>query len=90
MTETSITFRKALFLNMTIKRAFKVGCVVGTILIFINQGDNILAGNWPPMWKIILTFMVPYSVSSYASAAFISEFSKRHGSLIFNAGDAHG
>ncbi|MEM8799232.1 MAG: nitrate/nitrite transporter NrtS [Pseudomonadota bacterium] len=54
----------------TVKRALRVAAIVGTILIAINQGDAILAGVMPPIWKIILTYCVPYSVSSYSAAAF--------------------
>ncbi|GAB5486697.1 MAG: hypothetical protein Pars2KO_02670 [Parasphingorhabdus sp.] len=49
-------------------RALKVATLVGTILILINQGDQILAGNMPPFWKVLLTYLVPYLVSSYAGA----------------------
>lgn len=71
-------FLDALLLKATIWRAFKIACVVGAILIFINQGDLILSGDWPPAWKVILTFMVPYSVSSYSSAAFVTELFRKN------------
>lgn len=90
MSEYLISFRRALFLRMTVKRALKVGCVVGTILTLINQGDHILLGDWPPVWKILLTFMVLYSVSSYTSAAFISEFSRKHGVSFLERKEANG
>ncbi len=54
----------------TVVRALKVACVVGTLLILINQGDALLAGQWPPLWKILLTYCVPYSVSTYSAASF--------------------
>ena len=49
-------------------RALKVAFTVGTILTLINQGDQILAGIIPPLWKVLLTYLVPYLVSSYAGA----------------------
>jgi len=54
-------------------RGLKVGGVVGTILVAINQGDLLLSGNLPEeaMWKILLTYFVPYCVSTYASASAI-------------------
>lgn len=58
----SIWFSRAVF-----KRGAIVGAIVGTLLIAINQGDLILSGGMPPFWKIILTYMVPYSVSSFSS-----------------------
>ena len=54
-------------------RGLKVGGVVGTILVAINQGDLLLAGNLPfdAYWKIPLTYFVPYYVSTYASVSAI-------------------
>ena len=51
-------------------RAFKIALIVGVILAGINHGDHIIKGemtgnNWI---KIIITFCVPYCVSSFSSA----------------------
>jgi len=54
----------------TVSRALKVAVVVGSILVFINQGDLILQGKLPPIWKLLLTYCVPYSVSTYSAASF--------------------
>ncbi len=54
----------------TVVRALKVAAVVGLVLILINQIDVLIAGGLPPIWKIILTFCVPYSVSTYSVASF--------------------
>jgi hypothetical protein len=51
----------------TPKRAATVAVVVGTILVAINQGDVILAGNWPILWKVGLTYLVPYCVTTYGA-----------------------
>ena len=67
------TFWEALTDRTTIVRAAKVSALVGTLLIAINQGDILLSGNWPPFWKIALTYFVPYSVSSYSAAANMVE-----------------
>ena len=50
-------------------RGVKVGLVVGTILAVINHGDELLAGDVDTdmLFKIILTYLVPYSVSTWAS-----------------------
>jgi len=60
-------------------RGLKVGGVVGTILVAINQGDSLLAGNLPldAMWKIPLTYCVPYCVSTYASVSAIRSASDK-------------
>ena len=52
---------------------FRSGCaaiVVGTILNLINQGDTILEAaslNWI---KIVLTYFVPYAVSTYGAVSY--------------------
>ncbi len=48
-------------------KAFLTACVVGTILITINHGDNILAGNYPHPLKIVLTYCVPYCVTTWGA-----------------------
>ena len=64
-------FSEAIVWPLTIKRAVKVSAVVGTILVAINQGDLILNGFAPPLWKIVLTYLVPFSVSSYSTASLL-------------------
>jgi hypothetical protein len=54
----------------TVSRALKVAAVVGSVLVFINQGDLIVQGKLPPLWKLLLTYCVPYSVSTYSAASF--------------------
>ena len=76
MPDKVVSFREAFFLPMTVKRGLKVGLLVGVLLILINQGERMLQGHWPHVWEVFLTFLVPYCVSSYSSAAFISEFSR--------------
>ena len=52
---------------------FRSGCValvVGTILNLINQGDAIF-GATPLNWiKIVLTYFVPYAVSTYGAVSY--------------------
>jgi hypothetical protein len=52
-------------------RATKVALVVGTILMVINQGDVLLSGHLTALVaaKIGLTYVIPYSVSSYSALA---------------------
>ncbi len=49
-----------------LRRSGLIALVVGTILTAINQGDLILAGNWPPalLWKLPLTYVVPFIVAT--------------------------
>jgi hypothetical protein len=58
------------FLRETVVRALKVASVVAPILTIINQYDTLLRGDFSLhlLLKFLLTFMVPYSVSSFSSA----------------------
>ena len=51
----------------TPKKAFLTALVVGTILTTINHGDNIIAGEFPPLIKVLLTYCVPYCVTTWGS-----------------------
>ena len=54
-------------------RSLIVALVVGTALNLINQGPEMLSGKWPVMWKLALSYVVPFLVASYGSyAAFRS------------------
>ena len=59
-----------LFRRETVLRAVKVAGIVGPILTVINQYDVLLSLDLSLrlLAKIGLTFLVPYSVSSFSSA----------------------
>jgi Mg/Co/Ni transporter MgtE len=52
-------------------RAITVALIVGTILVIINQADVLLSGHITPLVvaKIGLTYVVPFSVSTYSALA---------------------
>jgi hypothetical protein len=50
-----------------VRRSLVVAAIVGTILNIINQGDAIVTGAPLVMWKIVLTYCVPYCVSTYGA-----------------------
>lgn len=56
-----------------VKRAIKIALVVGCILALINHGDRIIFQNMKPLdwFKILLTFCVPYCVSTVSSVLAI-------------------
>lgn len=56
-----------------ITRSVKVALVVGTILVAINHGDALLAGELDSVriLKMALTYLVPYAVSTYAAVSAI-------------------
>lgn len=60
---------KQTFAYSSIRRSLVVALIVGTALNLINQGDALLGGTQPVVWKLILTYVVPFSVASYGSYA---------------------
>jgi hypothetical protein len=52
------------------RRSLKVAIVVGSILNVINQGDALMGAHAVSWVKLVLTFLVPYGVSTYASVAY--------------------
>lgn len=70
-----IAFRRDVVL-----RGLKVGAIVGTILVAINQGDLILGGQLDASaaWKIPLTYLVPYCVATYGGVSAIRAFDKEN------------
>jgi len=52
------------------KRSLIVALVVGTILNLINQGDALVAGTAVNMTKLLLTYLVPYCVSTYGAVSY--------------------
>jgi hypothetical protein len=61
------TFWRLAVSDGTPLKALKVALVVGTLLALINQTDLVLAGQPPSLWKLILTYLVPYCVSTWAA-----------------------
>ncbi|HJM94372.1 MAG TPA: nitrate/nitrite transporter NrtS [Alphaproteobacteria bacterium] len=56
-----------IFADKTPKKAFLTALVVGTILTMINHGDVFLAGGAPPLLKVVLTYCVPYCVTTWGA-----------------------
>ena len=54
-----------------VRRALRTMAVVGTILVAINHGDALLQGrlDGERVFKICLTLLVPYGVSTTSSVA---------------------
>ena len=51
----------------TPKKAFFTALVVGSILTGINHGDMILSGEYPNWLKVLLTYFVPYCVTTWGA-----------------------
>ena len=62
----------------TVKRALKYAVVVGIILISINHGDALLNGDFSRdrLFKMALTLVVPYVVSTLSSVGAMREKSR--------------
>ena len=52
-----------------LRRSLITALVVGTVLTAINQGDSLLALAPVLLWKIPLTYVVPFAVSTYSALA---------------------
>lgn len=52
-----------------LRRSMMASLVVGTVLTILNQGDLLLSGQWNSalLWKIPLTFCVPFLVATYGA-----------------------
>jgi len=61
-----------------VRRASKIALIVGIVLACINHGDAIISGTLTAtgFLKIIVTFCVPYCVSTYSSVLAIRERSQ--------------
>lgn len=57
-----------LFGDGTPRKAAATALVVGTLLTAINHGDIILAGEFPPLLKVLLTYCVPFCVTTWGAA----------------------
>ena len=60
----------------TVRRAIRVGLIVGTILVTINQWEAVTGDAPFDVLKVMLTYMVPYCVSSYSAVMAHLEFRK--------------
>ena len=68
MKQTAIPdFLQLAFGDGTPKKALMTAIVVGTILTTINHGDVILKGESLNYLKIILTYCVPYCVTTWGA-----------------------
>lgn len=61
------SFLQMAFGDGTPKKAFLTALVVGTVLTVINHGDVILKDDWPPLLKVLLTYCVPYCVTTWGA-----------------------
>lgn len=51
----------------TPQKALITAALVGTLLVLINHGDAMLSGSFPSLTKVILTYLVPYCVTTWGA-----------------------
>ena len=56
-----------------IRKALLTSAVVGSVLLLINHGDTIRAQEYPALWKVILTYLVPFLVTIWGSLSLESQ-----------------
>jgi len=66
---TGSTALQKTFAGASVRRSATVAIIVGTALNAINQGPELLRGVHPVLWKLALTYCVPFVVASYGSYA---------------------
>ena len=78
MSHSNDTLAKQSFLTIALSqrvlpRAIRVALIVGTILALINHGDKMLPVSMTSLdlAKVILTYFVPYSVSTWSAVGAI-------------------
>ena len=64
---TNLDFFQLAFGDGTPKKALMTALVVGTILTGINHGDVILQGESINYFKILLTYCVPFCVTTWGA-----------------------
>ncbi|MCT4615583.1 MAG: nitrate/nitrite transporter NrtS [Marinifilaceae bacterium] len=70
---------KLVFSKEVIQTALKLSIIVGTILGLINHGSDIFANTLSGGQKIqiLVTYLVPYSVSTYSSVCSIKRYEEK-------------
>ncbi len=73
-----LRFQQAIKTKKLLKRAAIVSLVVGTVLNVINQGHAIWGGQSIVWVNALLTYMVPFCVSSYSGAVSMLEMDREN------------
>jgi len=61
------SFAELAFQDGTPRKAFVTAFVVGSVLAVINHGDTMMSGESLPWGKILLTYCVPYCVTTWGA-----------------------
>ncbi len=79
MINNSQTFLELALSRTVVAAAIKVAILVGTVLAFINHGSDLMQMNitLEQVFKITITYLVPYCVSTYSSVRAIQSLSNK-------------
>ena len=72
----------------TPRKALATALVIGTLLTAINHGDTILLGQYPPVIKVLLTYFVPYCVTTWGAVTGKLAQARRHNQMLAKVTDA--
>ena len=61
------------------RRSLAAAAVVGTVLNLINQGDALFSGRSISWLKLLLTYIVPYCVTTYGAVSFRMALERQSG-----------
>ena len=80
MSKISPTFIALALSNKVMSSALKVSIIVGSLLAIINHGSTLLDMNFSgeKIAQILLTYLVPYCVSTYSSVKAIQGHQKQN------------
>jgi hypothetical protein len=69
------TWLEAALRREVVRRSLRVSLTVGTILVIVNFHDRIPGGSFDfrDLTKAVLTYLVPYGVSTWVSVGMILE-----------------
>lgn len=56
-----------------LKRSLKICLIVGTALNLINQPEAIFGNEPLVIWKVVLTYLVPFVVATYGAVAAMKD-----------------
>jgi hypothetical protein len=73
---SSVRWLNLIFARGVMRRSAIVALIVGSVLNLINQGDALFAGGGVTIWKLLLTYCVPYCVATYGAVTARMEFER--------------
>ena len=71
-----IRFAKVACTSKVVKKAIGISLIVGSLLNLINQGDALIGLQFETLniFKLLFTYLVPYTVTTYTAVSMHLEF----------------